>query len=55
MFTYSCVLLTILVHPPHVSDGADNRQAIGQLLLVLVMVLLQQRLSHPLSELISQR
>lgn len=55
-----CVL-TVLVQvelrrpSAHVSDGAYDRQAIGQLLLVLVMVLLQQCLAHFLPELVPKR
>lgn len=39
--------------PTHVSNGTDNRQTIRQLLLVLVMMVFQQRFSHLLSQLVS--
>lgn len=53
--------LTVLVQmqlrrpSTHIGDGAHDRQPIGQLLLVLVVVVLQQGFSHLLPERISQR
>ena len=55
MYVRSDNLLTILVHGMRlgllladVSEGAYNRYAVGQLLVVLVVVLFEQGLADPL-------
>lgn len=55
--TVLTVLVQVELRRPSadVGDGAHDGQAVGQLLLVLMVVLLQQRLPHLLSELWPQR